>query len=120
NYIDKLVFPAGKPFRNFDVRSLQRRTVNVRSIEQFADGIDIHIIPDKDRSSINFINYPDAKGGFVIENQDRPDTDTQSEYVLVHFTLTVPKMQTGDVYVCGRLTDWQLRDPFKMAYDEES
>src|SRR5690606_24624387 len=48
NYIDKLVFPAGKPFRNFDVRSLQRRTVNVRSIEQFADGIDIHIIPDKD------------------------------------------------------------------------
>jgi hypothetical protein len=120
NYIDKLVFPAGKPFRNFDVRSLQRRTVNVKSIEQFADGIDVHIIPDKDRSSINFINYADARGGFVIENQDRPVTATQSEYVLVHFTLVVPEMQSGDVYVCGRLTDWQLRAPFKMAYDEKS
>ncbi|MBK7428063.1 MAG: DUF5103 domain-containing protein [Saprospiraceae bacterium] len=120
NYIDKLVFPAGKPFRNFDVRSLQRRTVNVKSIEQFADGIDVHIIPDKDRSSINFINYADARGGFVIENQDRPVTATQSEYVLVHFTLAVPEMQSGDVYVCGRLTDWQLRAPFKMAYDEKS
>lgn len=120
NYIDKLVFPAGKPFRNFDIRSLQRRTVNVKSIEQFADGIDIHIIPDKDRSSINFINYPDARGGFVIENQDRPVTETQSEYVLVHFSLAVPEMQSGDVYVCGRLTDWQLRAPFKMAYDTPS
>jgi hypothetical protein len=120
NYIDKLVFPAGKPFRNFDVRSLQRRTVNVKSIEQFADGIDVHIIPDKDRSSINFINYTDARGGFVIENQDRPVTATQSEYVLIHFTLAVPEMQSGDVYICGRLTDWQLRAPFKMGYDEKT
>ena len=120
NYIDKLVFPAGKPFRNFDVRSLQRRTVNVGSIEQYADGIDVHIIPDKDRSSINFINYPDARGGFVIENQDRPVTETQSEYVLVHFALAIPEMQSGDVYVCGRLTDWQLRAPFKMTYDAAS
>lgn len=120
NYIDKLVFPAGKPFRNFDTRSLQRRTVNIRSIEQFADGIDVHIIPDKNRSSSNFINYPDARGGFVIENQDRPVTATQSEYVLVHFTLVTEKLQSGDVYICGRLTDWQLRAPFKMTYDDTS
>lgn len=121
DYLDKIVFPAGKEFRNFDTRSVIYKTERVKSIELLPNGVDVFLHEDRSRASVRYITYPDANGRFVTGNRDRfQEPETMSEYPLVHFTLEHPEIFGKDVYVMGGLTDWQLDPRFKMTYNRST
>lgn len=141
DYQDKIVFGAGKDFRNLDIRSTQYRSEDVFEIQDMGDHIAVVAEIDKPRVYSNYISDEDINGSFVILTTDdtrfsfehRLEGDTtvrwtkhlveltdhslESDYLKVLFTLEVEEPYRQDVYIFGGMTDWQLRDRFRMEYD---
>lgn len=118
NYVDRHNFPAGKEFRGVDLRSTKYRGNGVHSIDRNANGIDMLVYMDENRYWKNYHTYDDINGQYIIESADDRDSDLQSEYMNVYFSLdlTEPILE-GEVYIVGSFTDWQLKEENKLEYD---
>lgn len=118
NYEDKNIFPGGNEFRFFDIRSL--RFNSTRIIKKYIDSNHVQhvqIQPDELRSHLNHTAWLDYNGKRVITNKDGANIVEDGDYAQVHFYLkSQDKSHLGTVYVFGELTDWQIKDEFKMKY----
>lgn len=140
NYQGKIVFEAGKEFRNLDISSLIYRSENVLDIEEYPDGYSLILIPDEIRASQAYLWRQDLDGLFVPFNRDHfrkriPQDSLAStlnlvnrflnremflniEYVDVLFTLNVREEMNQDIYIVGGMTDWKLLPEYRMVFDE--
>ena len=122
DYQDSIVFPAGKEWRFFDIRSLDFRGAGVRSQYRDNNGWVAVLKPEQDRyESTGYGLVDDIDGQYHIENRTPSQDASQTEYVQVQFVLELnAPYDDKDVYVFGELTDWQFKPEFKMEYDEPS
>jgi hypothetical protein len=120
DYQDKIIFPAGKEFRFFDIRSFDYRGEFVRNIVEKPTYFEVTLVTDESRFDRPVIFRPDADGRFVIDNLNANQTLLQCDYAAVLFSIqqNLP-LEDADVYVFGELTDWQLKPEFKMQYQPE-
>ncbi len=116
---DRIVFPAGKEFRFLDIRNTRFKTQGIQRIVELKNGIDIYLHPETSRYLVQYQNYVDANGRWVVDNRERRNERSESEYLLVHFTLNEEAIPGRDVYIVGGLTDWQLQPRFKMEYNSD-
>lgn len=116
NYEDKNVFPGTNEFRFFDIRSL--RFFSNRVIKKYVDSVqNVVLTPDEVKAHLNYVRWVDYNGKRVITNNDGVNIVEDGDYALIHFYLkSANKIDQGDVYLYGELTDWQLNDRFKMTY----
>lgn len=117
DYQDQVVFPGGKEFRQFDIRSLRFRSPMVAGIESTRDRISVILNKDRSRESEPYVEYNDLNGKFVNETQDQnnPLSSNYSE-VLFAFSTASP-FYDDDIYVTGQFSDWQLHDDYRMVYN---
>ncbi|MDX1913433.1 MAG: DUF5103 domain-containing protein, partial [Saprospiraceae bacterium] len=87
DYQDVVVFPAGKEFRFFDIRSFDYRGEFVRSIVDKPTYFEVTLTPDISRYDRPVIFRPDAEGRFVIDNQNANQTLLQCDYATVLFSI---------------------------------
>ena len=146
DYQDKIVFEAGKEFRFLNLRGLRYPAPGIRSVE-FIDGqYDVWLEQDRKRGTMAYFESFDINGNFIIENSDDGDRryfdrimsrenedggqttmlafdqgaahDLQSEYANVFFSLYSPtEYDDEDIFIFGGLTDWQLKEAFRMKYN---
>lgn len=121
DYLDRIVFPAGKDWRIFDMRTFDVRGANIKSIVERPDWYEITLRPDKSRVGQPADRLDDINGRFSIENINTNQTLLQCDYAKVLFSvlLNMP-YEDEDVYIFGELTDWQLKPEFKMEYNLEA
>lgn len=121
DYQDVVIFPAGKEFRFFDIRTFDFRGDHVKTISDRGDYIDVTLRTDETRFARPIDFRPDANGRFIIENNNANQTLLQCDYASVLFSIAqnMP-IDEADVYVFGELTDWQLKPEFKMEYSHEA
>ncbi len=120
DYQDKFVFPAGKEFRVVDLRSTRYRTENVKRLENDQDMYYMYVFTDKKRGQLPYLFEKDINGKYVIENQHESNDDLESDYITTFFTLTEDEpLRNGSIYLYGDLTDWQIKEEYKMVYIEE-
>ncbi|MDX1476700.1 MAG: DUF5103 domain-containing protein [Saprospiraceae bacterium] len=142
DYQDKIVFAAGKDFRNMDIRSTQYRSEDVFEILRYDDHYEVVAELDVPRTYANYIRDVDINGQFVILDRDdtrfRPifegndnrvgraarnafeditEHDLKADYLDVYFTLDVDAPYDAPVYIFGALSDWKLQERFRMEYD---
>lgn len=121
DYQDQIVFPAGKEFRFFDMRTFDYRGENIKIIQEKPTYYEVTLRTDESRLErpINF--QADANGRFVIANNNSNQTVLQCDYADVLFSLSqnMP-LEDADVYVFGQLSDWQLKPEFKMEYSHDA
>ena len=55
---------------------------------------------------------------FFPRTDDQENNDTQSEYVIVHFTLQSPRLQQK-VYVNGLWSNGEFNEEYQMQYNDE-
>lgn len=134
DYQDKIVFDAGKEFRYADLRNFRNKTATVARLEALEDGFDIYLYTDENREDLAHFAYKDINGKYIIQNKRAvslnvkefstnstydENHDLVSDYAFVFFSLDAPrKFDDADVYIFGELSDWQLKDEFKMKYNE--
>ncbi len=140
DFQDKLVFEAGKEFRNMDISSMQFRSENVMDIAEYSDGYSTILFSDEPRATKNYIWRRDLNGMYVPFNRDYdrrgipPDSlastinllnrynyreqHLSTEYSEVLVTLEIPNDMKMDIYIVGGITDWKLLPDYKLTYDE--
>ena len=119
NYVEGNLFGGGNEFRFFDIRSLRFFSYNVA--EKYVDSMKNAVLkPDETRAHLAYFNQFDYNGRRAIQNKDGTKVPEDGDYALVHFFLRSDhEISPGGVYIFGELTDWQLKDRYKMEYDPE-
>jgi len=140
DYQDKIVFEAGKEFRNLDISSMVYRSENVLDIEEFSNGFSTILFPDEPRALKAYLWRRDLNGMYVPFNRDYDrrgipidslastinlvnrynyrEQNLSTEYSEVLFTLNLPEDFDRDIYIIGGMTDWKMLPEYRMAYDE--
>ena len=119
NYENENLLPGTNEFRFFDIRSLRFFSNNV--IKKYIDSIhNVVLRPEESKAYLNYVRWIDYNGKRDIFNSDGMNLVEDGDYALVHFNFKSNNLQDmGDVFVYGELTDWQLKDKFKMTYSSE-
>ncbi len=140
DFQDKIVFEAGKEFRNMDISSMKFRSENVMDIAEYSDGYSTILFSDEPRAPKNYLWKRDLNGMYVPFNRDYdrrgipPDSlastinlvnrynyreqHLSTEYTEVIVTLEIPNDMNKDIYIVGAMTDWKMLPAYRMSYDE--
>jgi gamma-glutamylcyclotransferase (GGCT)/AIG2-like uncharacterized protein YtfP len=70
-----------------------------------------------DAQRINYLYDEDQNGRYLVRNGDNVENDTESDYFFTHFTLKMPKVAGGEVYLFGDLTNNRIEEIYKMEYN---
>lgn len=120
NYETGNIFPGGNEFRYFDIRNLRFLSYNVRRKYDENNIKNAVLYADANRMGQTYTQTIDFNGKIVVDNRDGGvKGEIESDYAAVHFTLISDKLDK-DVYIFGELTDWQIREEFKMEWNEKS
>ena len=122
DYNKENVFAGGNEFRYFDIRTKRYNGENVGNIKFIRPYFHVTLLPDAIRNNKSFLPYKEMNGNFVVESQDRvTDTDTECDYVFVHFYLPMQsQLVGGSVNVFGALTGWNANKTNEMKWNYES
>ena len=111
-------FPGLSEYRYFDIRSLQAAGIGVLHVDPRANPTTVILQPEVTRNLQAYNQYQDANGQRVFESREYGNGATNADYADVTFQLKADQPAPGPVYVFGALTDWQLKDEFRLTYDE--
>lgn len=119
NYENENLFPGTNEFRFFDIRSLRFFSNNV--IKKYIDSVqNVVLRPEESKAYLNYVRWIDYNGKRDIFNSDGMNLVEDGDYALVHFNFKSNNLKDmGEIFVYGELTDWQLKDEFKMTYSPE-
>ena len=116
------VFPAGKEWRWLDLRSLRLQSDRVADARYSNKGTEVFVRPDLERVSQRFNFYRDNNGMYYLEPTESINPLWQSDYATVHFSFVPPgntPFADKDVFLFGKLSDYDLRDQSKMVYNSD-
>ena len=111
-------FPGLSEYRAFDLRSILAPALAVQSIDQRATPRAAVLVPEVTRAKLAYNQYVDINGQRLFESREYGEGRTNADYADVTFQLKAEQPAPGPVYVLGALSDWQLKDEFKLTYDE--
>ena len=118
DYQDKIVFPAAKEFRQFDLSSTRYTGINVKKYEESKHRWDAFLYEDVSRATKGYVYQPDANGKWVMQVHNSDVPDIEGDYINTHFSLPMPSdIEGGEVYVFGGLSDWEIKEANKMTYN---
>ena len=115
NHNRSLIFHAGNEYRRFEILDEYVPTMRVEQMS-YEDPY-YHAWLNLDEQRINYLYDQDQNGRYWVRNGDNVENDTESDYFFTHFTLQMPPVAGGDVYLFGDLTNNQMRDEYKMEYN---
>jgi hypothetical protein len=110
-------FPGLSEYRYFDMRSLQANGLGIARLGRQASPTQVELLPEATRSGQAYNQYEDANGKRIFENREFGEGAINGDYAQVTFNLRAEQPAPGPVYVLGALSDWQLKDEFRLTYD---
>jgi hypothetical protein len=112
-------FPGLSEYRYFDTRSIQTVGLGVLHVDPRAAPVTtVTLQPEVSRSQTAYNQYVDSNGQRVFESREYGNGATNADYADVTFQLKADQPAPGPVYAFGALSDWQLKDEFKLTYDD--
>jgi hypothetical protein len=112
-------FYGGNEFRFFDLNSVIAPGRNVDRVFNREDRYDAFLMKDNNRGTEFYSIWDDLNGGYIITNIDGYDPKLEAQYVNVHFFLRSPEKLRSDIFIFGKLSDYDLIPEFKMKYEKE-
>lgn len=114
SHCKEYIFDALNEYRKFEILSTDVASMGIERLGW--DGKQMHAYPFLQTLRPNYLTDEDADGHFMLRNSDNQNSDTESDYMWVHFQLKTGRQLPTDVYVSGGFTgDW-FRPEFKMEY----
>lgn len=113
-------FPGGDEYHVFETTNLNYTGKGIESIDFFRPFYHINIYPNKLRQLEEYSFKNDINGRFVINSNEADEeyVDTQSDYVVVHFSVPMEMpLLYGKVYVGGDFTYNILDEKTEMTYN---
>ena len=112
----QLIFTAGNEFRRFEVVNMYEYHMNVDLIS-FHDPFYHATLSQDTRHHAYKYDY-DHNGRYMIRYNQASDSDTEADYLFVHFNLASDRLTGGRLYVYGHFTGGNLTSKYEMEYNE--
>lgn len=114
-----LIFPAGNEYRRFETTNTSYPGIHVESID-FADPYyHFTLMTDGKRSKTDYRYDRTQRGRFVVYAGETAASETEAEYVAVHFTLSLNGRSDKKIYLDGDFTGRRLDSDALMLYNPE-
>ncbi len=112
-------FHGGNEFRYFDSRTIAARGFGIYEIERLDEFTRLILTPDKPRNNerVNF-SIDDLNGRYTIDHRESGNGSVEADYTPVVFTLQMPELSEGEIYVNGGFNLWHLNDLNRMEYHD--
>jgi len=111
------VVNGGNEWRVLDLRSMRFLGQGMENTTFDNNKAEITLVMDASRNQKNYNQWIDANGQFFIEHFETKLGPVESDYVYATFRLFAPTPINGDVYVFGKMSDFNLLPDYKMSYD---
>lgn len=111
-----LIFPAGNEYRRFEVINMHYATQGVDKISFFAPYYHATLYPDTPRR--NYSYDEDHDGRYLVRYNLAENTDTEADYIFVHFRLNMPFRPKGNFYLTGEFTYNDFTPEYQAIYNE--
>ena len=116
-------FRGGSEYRDFDIKSLRYYGKNIRNIEQKnIQGVKLYSVTlynDNIKYTEEYKFKYDLNGKYVLSISENKNKDTEGDYALVKFSLNTEKIESGDIYIYGELTNWNILKEAKMTFNQK-
>jgi len=112
----ELIFPAGNEFRRFEVVNMYDYFMNVDRISYHDPFYHANLMEDTHRHAYKF-DY-DHNGRYLIRYNQASDSDTEADYLFVHFNLAGNQLTGGKLYVSGHFGGGNLNSRYEMEYNQ--
>lgn len=113
-----LIFPAGNEFRRFEVVNLYDYFRNVDRVSFHAPYYHATLTEDACHHAYTF-DY-DHNGRYLIRYNQADDSDTEADYLFVHFTLASNPLDGGRLYVSGHFNGGNADSRYEMEYNSQT
>ena len=118
NYEEENLFQGGSEFLHFDTKSLKFNSDRIQEIRFERPLKHIYLLPDRPKALNTYEYQEDINGKYLVKWDDAFDSDTEADYVVVHFKLnTGDFIADTDVFLFGGLTSWKLDSSNKCTYN---
>ena len=113
-----LIFEGGYEYHRFDISSVYAAGEGVERIIYIQPHYEAILTNDKVKTTQTYQAYQDVNGKFVINLQGAENSNTEADYMLVHFNLpTTQPFFDGQLYLGGEFNYNQLDDGVRLKYD---
>lgn len=110
-----LIFEGGNEYRRMEILNEYSPTMHVDKMYYEDPFYHAQIMEDDQRKMYKYDE--DQDGNYWIRNSDNVDNETESDYFFTHFTLKMPKIAGGELYINGDLTNNIMDENSLMEYD---
>ncbi|MEA3318049.1 MAG: DUF5103 domain-containing protein, partial [Bacteroidota bacterium] len=117
---NKLKFKGGSEFHHFNTKDIHYKSENIERIDFIANQYNFLLSTNKETSFSDYFYKKDLNGSYSIDVVNSETPELEADYVNVFFTLQMDApLQKGEVYVYGKLTNYELSNESKMIYNYE-
>ena len=114
-HCEGLIFPAGNEYYKFEILDVNHSGMNVDHMRWFEPFY--HATLWMDEVPHNYLTAEDRNGVFYPRTAEQDNNGTQSEYVVVHFSLLSPLL-SRQVYVNGEWSNGETAPDCLMEYND--
>ena len=115
-YTNKTNFWGDNEYLNFDSKFVRNKSLNIVKIDK-KEVFHHYIYPFTYNKYREYKYNPDINGQFVIRTLEGNDNNTESDYAMMHFTLSKEKpFKEKDVYIYGAFNNFEISNENKMEY----
>ncbi len=115
-HLTPLIFRAGNEYRRFETVSTSYPGMGVESIGYDAPIYNMWLYTDFPRARAPY-SYDSTQHGRFFVRGESSQPDTEADYVMTHFSLEMPEVVGGDVFIDGDLTQRRFDPSSRMVYN---
>ena len=108
-------FEGCAEWRFFEVKDVRYQSSQVEHIAQLDDGYHVYLRPAVPEGKRAYSSWQDLNGNYLVKNDQAGDDNIESDYMWIHFVLTMPEITDASVSIEGQFNAYNKTDV--CAYD---
>lgn len=112
-----LIFEAGNEYRRFETVSTNYPGMGVESIDFFDPYYNFTLYGDERRDDEPYVYDQTQNGRYFVREYNSDNSDTEADYVVVHFSLDYPNETGAMIFLDGDFTQRRFDDNARMFYN---
>lgn len=119
-YDSETQFWAGNEYLFFENKIIQAANNSISRVDSGGGLYNCYLYSNLARQNQPYTYFPDVNGNFLIKNANAKNSEIESDYAWIYFTLNAPSyFGKKNVYVTGMFNNYALSEENKMEYNEK-
>lgn len=116
-HLPQLIYEAGNEYRRFETISTTFGGMNVDAVQWISPYYNMWLTEDVSRAGESYHYDETLSGAYVVREYNADDSDTQADYVVVHFSLDYPELTGMDIFIDGNFVQRKFGSESKMIFN---